>query len=82
MIPLLGATGAGYPWILVRGALRPCDGGEPVFRFVVKRGFEGREAGDSWSGYEDPMKELIKDMALDVSELVERLRDHRPLRSL
>ena len=74
-----GSFGAGHPWILVRGKLVDQRTGEPVFRFVAKRGFNGREAGDSWTGNEDPLDANIQDLAMDVADLLERARDGRPL---
>jgi len=76
-----GSFGAGHPWILVRGKLVDLRSGRPLFRFVAKRGFEGREAGASWTGHEDPLKAQIKDLALDCADLVERARDGRSLLS-
>ena len=76
-----GAFGAGHPWILVRGKLLDTNYNEPIFRFVVKRGFGGWEAVDSWAGHEDPMTHGIQDLALDVSRVLERARDGRPVLS-
>ncbi|MCP5523192.1 MAG: hypothetical protein H7A46_16775 [Verrucomicrobiales bacterium] len=74
-----GTFGAGHPWILVRGKLTDTTRGEPIFRFVAKRGFQGQEAVGSWSGHEDPMEHGIRDMAMDVCQVLERARDGRPV---
>lgn len=74
-----GTFGAGHPWILVRGKLIDTTLDGPIFRFVAKRGFEGGEAVDSWFGHEDPMAHGIRDMAKDVSQVLERARDGRPV---
>lgn len=74
-----GTFGAGHPWILVRGKLIDTDIDEPIFRFVAKRGFAGWEAVDSWAGHEDPLAHGIRDMAIDVSRVLERARDGRPV---
>lgn len=79
VFPLVGATGVAHPSILIRGSLIDTASAEPVFRFVAKRGFSGREAGASWTGDEDPMTAYLKSAAVDLADLVERARDGRSL---
>jgi hypothetical protein len=77
-----GTFGAGHPWILVRGKLLDTRfNNEPIFRFIAKRGFQGWEAVDSWAGHENPMLYGIRDMAKDVSQVLEQARDGRPVLS-
>lgn len=74
-----GTFGLGHPWVVVRGTLVELPSGKPIFRFLAKRGFDGHDAVDSWYGTEDPMAGHLRNLALEMADIIERARDGRPL---
>jgi hypothetical protein len=51
--------------------------GQPVLRYVAKRGYEGM---DTWAGDEAVLRQSVHDLATDVTEILSRVQQHKPLK--
>ncbi len=69
--------GAGSPYLMVRGRILDRTTGEARLHFLVKRGFEGLDRGID---DESILRGNAKDMAVDVADVLKRVKEHRRLR--
>lgn len=69
--------GAGSPYLMVRGRILDRTTGEARVHFLVKRGFEGLDRGID---DESILRGNAKDMAVDVADVLKRVKEHRRLR--